>query len=136
MCENYFIIFVSGESFHKKYFWPMVCPFNQTLSQKTKQTGTNLPLGFLEFEFSHSLGRKHQYACQEDPVPLYDVKQLYENRQLGCREMAESATRGYLSCLSTVKFNNSLRVRWLSKNGKLQLQTKRKLKCPGLLYGS
>jgi hypothetical protein len=55
LCENYFIIFVSGESFLKRYFYPMICLFNPPLSQKTKQTGSDLPLGFLEFEFSHSL---------------------------------------------------------------------------------
>ena len=58
LCENYFIIFVSGESFHKNYFLLMVYPFNTRLSQKTKQNDSNLPLVFLEFEFSHSLGRK------------------------------------------------------------------------------
>jgi hypothetical protein len=35
----------------------MVYPFNTRLSQKTKQNDSNLPLVFLEFEFSHSLGR-------------------------------------------------------------------------------
>ena len=39
----------------------MVCPFNPPLSQKTRQTGSNLPLGFLEFEFSHSLGQKRSF---------------------------------------------------------------------------
>jgi hypothetical protein len=35
----------------------MICLFSTPLSQKTKQTGSDLPLGFLEFEFSHIDGR-------------------------------------------------------------------------------
>jgi hypothetical protein len=41
---------------------PIVCHFNPLLGQKNKQTGHNLPLGFLEFAFSHTLGRKQPLA--------------------------------------------------------------------------
>lgn len=62
--KTIFLFLVVGSCSTKSIFWPMVCHFDLPLGQKTKKSGNNLPLGFLEFAFSHTL----------DPIPNFCVR--------------------------------------------------------------